>query len=237
MRVELQPAYVIHSRPYRDTSLIVDFITPDYGQVSAVVKGVRGSSKTAKLKRGLLRPFMPLLITWAGKSELKNLFDIESTPGLLVFEGMHLFSALYVNELVSRLVKSQEDSADIFLLYQSVLADLYQAPSIELVLRRFELQLLVLLGYGLSLDVDIESGEPVAAQQYYRLIPGQGLLQQSLPSPSMDVFVGKELLAISRGEFTTDNLASAKRLCRMALAYYLGGKPLKSRELFMSSES
>ena len=235
MRVELQPAYVIHSRPYRDSSLIVDFITPEHGQLSAVVKGVRGSGKSAQQRRALLQPFMPLLITWGGKSTLKNLFDLESTPGFYVFQGRQLFSALYINELVSRLVKASDDSADIFLLYKSALADLSQSECIEVVLRRFELQLLILLGYGLSIDRDIESGKPVMAGNFYQLVPGQGLRYVAIEKQASDHFAGEVLLAISQGDYSPEVLPAAKRLCRLALGYYLGPKPLKSRDLFISS--
>ncbi|MGK0440379.1 MAG: DNA repair protein RecO (recombination protein O) [Pseudohongiellaceae bacterium] len=232
MRVELQPAYVIHSRQYRDSSLIVDFITPEHGRVSVVVRGVRASSKSAKQKRSLVQPFSPLIISWGGRGELKTLFHIEAGPGLISLHGDRLFSALYLNELLSRLVKSEEDSVELYSLYQAALAELSSDQPLERVLRQFELKLLMLLGYGLSLGIEIDSGNEISIASYYQFIPGLGFKRYHGDIMHKDIFKGEDLLSLSVGDFNGASLASAKRLCRLALAYHLGGRPLKSRSLF-----
>ena len=232
-RIELQPAYVIHTRHYRDSSLIVDFITPDFGKVSVVAKGVRAASKSAKQKRSLFQPFIPLLISWGGKGELKTLFHIESTPGIISVQGERLFSALYVNELLCRLLKAEDESTEIYSLYQAILQRLSGNELLEPVLRQFELQLLILLGYGLSLDVELDSGMPIRAEGFYQFIPGQGFKPSVSRRLGLDVFEGAHILSLAHEDYNQASLSAAKRLCRLAIAFYLGGKPLKSRELFV----
>lgn len=237
MRVELQSGYVIHTRPFRDSSLLVDFFCPQYGSVRAVAKGVRGTNKTAKQKRSLIQPFMPLLITWGGRGELKTLYHIEAQPQRYKLQAERLFSALYVNELLSRLLRSEEEQPEIFDLYEQVLAQLSSHQPIDIVLRCFELRLLDLLGYGLNLTHIADTGEPVCAETYYQFYPEVGLRLASQPVPSANSFYGADLLAIASGDYQVSARATAKRLCRQALGYYLGSKPLKSRELFIATKT
>ncbi len=235
MRVELQAAYVLHTRPYRNTSMLVDFLTPDYGRVSGVARGVRGSGKAAKQKRALLQPLTPLLISFSGNSELKSINQFEAERIGLQLSGKKLFSALYLNELLCRLLSQHEDSEVLFMLYQQALQQLQDQALIDVVLRRFELGLLQFLGYGLELTVECETGEAITAGQDYQFYADQGF--RLLPANSKEkasgyYFPGSELLSLAAGDFTPEVRRLAKRLCRMALGVHLGAKPLKSRELF-----
>ncbi|MEE8056292.1 MAG: DNA repair protein RecO [Pseudomonadales bacterium] len=235
MRIESQPAYVLHTRNYRDTSLLVEFLTFGYGRVSAVVKGVRSSGKTAKLRRSLMQPFIPLLISWTGKTDLKTIIQFESCSAPLALVGPRLFSAIYVNELLTRLLQHYDNNPELYSLYQCALQGLLQEELIDVVLRRFELQLLDDLGYGIDLTVELDTERPIEADKFYLFESGQGFCLANNTSNAMgnsQLFSGEDLLAIARGDFCPQVRRAAKRLCRQALAVHLGNKPLKSRELF-----
>jgi DNA repair protein RecO (recombination protein O) len=232
MGVELQPAYILHTRNYRDTSLLVEFITPDFGRVSGVVRGVRSSGKAARQKRGLMQPFIPLLISWTGKTDLKTIIHYEPRATSVQLEGKRLFSALYVNELSMRLVHHYDENAAVFSLYEWVLKSLASDPLIDVSLRRFELSLLECLGYGLPLG---ESGNKIVAEKLYLFDAAHSDFKESKEeryAGAVNGFKGEELIAIASGEFTPPIRKVAKRLCRIALRSHLGDKPLKSRELF-----
>ncbi len=234
MRVDTQPAYVLHTRAYRDSSVLAEYITADFGRVSGVVKGVRGRGKSVQQRRSTVQPFVPLAISWSGRTDLKTVFRGEATGAPLRLTGDRLLSALYVNELLTRLLQHYDANPLWFQRYDAVLRRLQGEEAVETVLRRFELQLLEDLGYGVDLTVDGATGEPVQAEARYRLDTGLGVrrLDPAPARPGADSFSGDHLLAISRREFTDATRPSAKRLCRLMLAELLGDKPLKSRELF-----
>lgn len=234
MRVELQPAYILHTRPYRNTSVLVDFLTPEYGRISGVAKGVRGGSKAAKQKRAVFQPFVPLLVGWSGNSELKSVNHFETEQAPLALAGKKLFSALYINELLCRLLHQQEESQQLFALYQLALQELIQQEEIDVVLRRFELQLLACLGYGIELGFDSETGQAIESGRDYRYYADQGFrVFAGVAEPlAGELFSGADLLALAQSDFNPQVRRMAKRLCRQALGFHLGGKPLKSRDLF-----
>lgn len=237
MRIDLQPAYILHTRNYRDSSLIVDFLTVDHGRVSGVVKGVRASSKSAKLRRSLCQPLVPLVVSWSGKTDLKTITLLEGRSVPVPLQGPRLFSGLYVNELLTRLLQSQDHHPELYTLYEWVLKGLLEEPLIDVVLRHFELRLLDELGYGVDLSSDIESGDSIDPEQRYRFDPERGFIAVQgglVASGASDLYRGEDLLAIAAGEFTDTSRRAAKQLCRQALAVHLGSKPLRSRELFLS---
>ena len=236
MRIESQPAYILHTRNYRDSSLIVDFLTPDYGRVSGVVKGVRSNSKSAKQRRSIIQPFVSLLISWSGKSELKTITQFESRGVPIALQGKRLFSGLYVNELLSRLLQSDEQHSEIYTLYEWVTKSLLDHSTIDVVLRHFELSLLSELGYGFDMSADVESGQALVADQLYHFYPDRGfVLAETASLPAATIFQGKDILAIASADFNGQARRAAKQLCRQALQAHLGSKPLRSRELFGSS--
>lgn len=234
MRIDSQPAYLLHSRPYRDTSLIVELVTSGYGRVSAVVKGVRSQGKSAKLRRSLLQPFTPLSLGWSGNTDLKTVNRFEAAGAPVPLKGERLFSGIYVNELLTRLLHHYDEHPLWFELYEQVLYGLIGAEHTDVVLRRFEFDLLRELGYGVDLTAEGVSGAPVIADQRYYFDPQQGLSRCEFPSPqpAYNLFAGADLLALAAGDYSTSVRRSAKQLCRLALAAQLGEKPLKSRELF-----
>ena len=225
-RVALQPAYVLHSQPFQNTSLLVDFFTMDYGRVRAVAKGAR----SAKSKyRSLLQLFQPLLVSLSGRGELKTLTGLESSHGALRLEGQRLFSGMYINELLTRLLMNHVEHKQLYLAYQDTLAALQGDSAIQLLLRQFELCLLSELGYGINLD------SPIEVDRSYRFTPDIGfqVLVDEGQHNSGKVYLGAHIVSLREHDLTNSEVVkAAKRLLRTALAAHLGGKPLHSRSLF-----
>ncbi|MEQ7921377.1 DNA repair protein RecO [Xanthomonas sp. WHRI 1810A] len=218
-----QLAYVLHSRAYRETSALVDFITPQ-GRLRAVLRSARGKAGT------LARPFVPLDIEFRGRGELKNVGRMEAYGTSSWLEGEALFSGLYLNELLIRLLPAEDPHPAVFDHYAATLVALAEGRPLEPLLRSFEWRLLDDLGYGFALDADV-NGDPLLADAMYRLQVDAGLERVYLFQPGQ--FQGAELLAMAEADWTAPGaLSAAKRLMRQALAVHLGGKPLVSRELF-----
>ncbi len=230
MRVELQPAYILHSRPFRDTSVIIECFTRDFGRLSLLAKGGR-SAKSAL--RSVLQPFVPVLVSWQGKSELKTLTGAEIEHYQARLQGVRLFSGLYINEVLLRLLPVQDAHPEILDLYRVTLEGL-SIISVELepILRQFEFSLLDSLGYGVDFFCD-HQGLPLRIDGYYRYWTEQGFVLTQADDPMS--FHGGSLLAIGRGDFSDATyLRVAKQLSRIALLPHLGNKPLQSRALFRS---
>lgn len=220
-----QPAFVLHSRAYRESSALVDFLTPQ-GRLRAVLRGARGKAGT------LARPFVSLDAEFRGRSELKNVSRLEANGIPMLLGGQALFSGLYLNELLIRLLPAEDPHPILFDHYAMTLQALAAGRAIEPLLRSFEWRLLGELGYGFALDIDLH-GEPIAPAGLYRLQTDDGLVPVGQFQPG--VFQGAELLAMAEADWSAVGaLAAAKRLMRQALAPHLGGRPLVSRELFMT---
>jgi DNA repair protein RecO (recombination protein O) len=232
MRVKLQPAYVVHSRPYRDSSALLDVFTAEYGRISLVARGVRRTSRKGT-RAALLQPFIPLLLSYSGRSELKTLGETESVQGPLVLGGARLFSGMYMNELVVRLLHQNDAHPLLFAAYDESLKALAGLSEVDTVLRKFELILLNELGYGLAADVDGISGQPIQQDLRYRYESECGLVVVSDDAPGHDgIYKGSDLMRIASGEYGGPVRNAAKCLLREALAVHLGSAPLRSRELF-----
>lgn len=232
MRVKLQPAYIIHRTPYRDSSALLEVFTPEYGRLGLVARGVRRASRGAG-KTALLQPFRPLLLSFSGRSELKTLVAVEPAEGLLSLHGDRLLSGMYVNELLVRLLHRNDAHPVLFAAYSTTLEELDGAAPLDTILRRFELTLLEDLGYRLELGIVAQTRSPVQADQFYRYDPGLGLVEITGEEPAQQgVYSGRHLLQMDAGDFSGSSRAAAKRLLREALAVHLGDKPLRSRELF-----
>lgn len=231
-RVDLQPTWVLHTRPYRDTSLLVELFSERVGRISAVARGARSSRRGGSAQFSLLQPFTPLLCSWTGKRDLKTLAGCEGNGARIPLQGERLFSGLYVNELLARLLLHDDPYPELFQYYRDILQQLAKGELVDLALRQFEFRLLESLGYGFALDVDGESGAPVSEQAFYEFHQDQGLIPSHASRSSEGVFAGADLLRIGRSEFDDTTRLCAKRLMRQALQCRLGGQPLKSRELF-----
>src|SRR5262245_10277753 len=156
-RQDVQPAYVLHSYPFRETSLIVETFTRDQGRVALVARGAR---RPKSALRGVLLAFQPLHISWAGKSELRTLISAERHGTYLPLRGESLMCGFYLNELLLRLLPRDDPHEALFAAYRDALKALASAGEQAAVLRRFELNLLSGLGYAVTLDRDANSGAP-----------------------------------------------------------------------------
>lgn len=230
MRVDLQPAYVLHARPYRDTSLLLDLLTVDHGRITAIARGVR---QTKNHKRQQPNPFHRLLINWQGKSELKLLTSFETDHHFIQLQGKHLYSGFYVNELLVRLLPEHDLIPDLFPTYEATLEALHKTQDIEPLLRHFEFLLLRGLGYGLDFRHDCRTTDPVAKDAFYGCDIQEGFSRLSSEVDYRSSIQGTHLLAIAAGDYTApETRRVAKHLARILLKPLLGNKPLKSRDLF-----
>lgn len=230
-RVELEAAYVLHRRAYRDTSALVELLTADYGRVGVVARGVRGRRTTGQA--GLLQPFQPLRVSWYSRGELGTLTGAEAAAGPTVLTGERLVAGFYANELLLRLLVRQQPHAVTFGSYAALLSQLAGDAPMGPSLRVFERDLLTDLGYGLSLTSDTE-GQPVVAEHWYRYDLEHGPVRAaSADGPGLRV-PGRALLALAQDQPTAEDDGKLKPLMRAALRLYLGDRPLKSRELYAS---
>jgi len=233
-RIQLAPGYVLHQRPYRESSALLEVFTESHGRIGLVARGVRSQKSR---QRGELQPFRSLRLSWSARGELGTLTGVEADAPGTRLQGTALYSAFYLNELLVRLLVRNDPHPGLYGCYQATLGGLMQDGDIEPLLRLFEKTLLQEIGYGLLLDSEVESGEPVQPECYYDYHLESGPVLVARQDVRAFVFKGSSLLALQRGQLTgTDVLHDAKRLMRSALNLYLGNKPLKSRELFRTKK-
>jgi len=226
-KIQLEPAYILHSRPFRETSLLLDVFTKEHGIVSLVSRGAR--SNKSKFK-SLLQPFIPLIISYQGKSELMNLTSVESTKGFMNLKGSALLSAFYLNELLLRLLQKMDPHNQLFNIYSETLVNLATNENQQQTLRIFEKKLLQELGYGLQLGFDYVSALPIEKNDLYSFHIEKGF---TLDTTKNDKSIqGEVLIALNNEKIDNKFLKPLKLLMRAALLPLLGTQELKSRELF-----
>jgi len=238
--INTQIAYILHKRAYRETSSIVELITKDYGRVSLMSRGSRGAkSKIA----GNLLPFTPLVVSWQGKGNLPYLKSIERADiKAPVLKQRSLLSAMYINELLMYLLHKDDVQEAIFEQYHHCLYALENAENLEITLRKFEIRLLEVLGFGLNLHVEADSGEPIQDDVAYQYFLEHGpVVCRNQSDASVPQISGGCLLAVIDETFdivaqNTTYLAELKQLTRFVINHHLGHKKLKSRELFKPIE-
>lgn len=222
-------AFVLHGRPYSETSLMLDLFTEGHGR--SALAGERRAQPPFQ-SEGLPATLYPLLVRWGGRGEVKTLRNAEAVSLGLPLSGMMLYSGLYVNELLARVLEQETNYSVLFFDYLQCLQALAaEDSSPEQALRQFELALLHHLGYGLDFLHCAGSGLPVDDAMTYRYREEKGFIASLVVDHYS--FTGRELRALAERQFpNAETLRAAKRFTRMALKPYLGGKPLKSRELF-----
>ena len=227
-RVELQPAQVLHQRPYRETSLIVEVFGRDTGRVSILAKGAR---RPRSRERGVLQPFRPLLLSWSARRELALLTGAEVDGFVRPLAGESLYSGLYMNELLMRLLHRHDPHPELYQRYAQTLEALRRGEPAAAVLRVFEKHLLDAIGYGLVLDREVETDAPLEAERVYRYQTERGPVASG-SGPGIPV-AGATLLGLAREELASaQSLSEARRLMRDVIRHHLGDKPLATRELF-----
>lgn len=229
--VSLQAAFILHHRPFRDTSVIADLLTPDYGRISVVAHGVRSAKSR---RRVLLQPFRPVLASWSGRSNLRSLGAIEESGMPVPLAGSTLACAYYTTELALRLIPENIPNQIAFALYARTLAELSETTSLEATLRIFEIELLEVLGVLPDFSRCNDTAVSIDASQPYQFDPAAGRASAgSEPVANCVPVSGKTLLAMSQRVFDDSLvLAESKRLMRRIVQQQLGGRELKSRDVF-----
>lgn len=229
-RVQQQPAYLLHHRPFRDSSLLLDVFSRDHGKLALVARGARGSKSRL---RGVLRPFMPLRISWLLRSDLGTLTGAELDGPPLTLDGDALLSGYYVNELILKFLHRHDPQPELFSAYGQTIAHLAAAADPMPALRNFEIELLRIVGYALNLDHEANSDSDLDATARYEYRVEQGPVKVSRESGPM-VFGGAELLGIREHRFDDRAiLRAASRLLRSVITHHLGGAELKSRKVLV----
>lgn len=227
-RVHQEPAYVLHHRPFRDSSQIIDLLTRDHGRIAVVARGSRGSRSRLA---GVLRPFLPLRVSWMARSDLGTLTGAEAAGPPAGLRGDALLSAYYVNELMLAFLHRDDPQPEVFALYAQTVSDLNVRDGVAPALRAFEMEFLGLLGYAMNLEHEAGTQTPIEADRYYDYRVEQG------PAPVQRaegplVFAGEMLLGIAAQRFDDPAvLGAANRLLRAVIAHHLGGRELKSRKV------
>jgi DNA repair protein RecO (recombination protein O) len=219
MRVEGQPAFILHARPYRETSLLIDAFTREHGRVGLVARGVR--RERSRMPRGVLQPLQPLLLDWIARGELGTLTAAEAASAPISLSGDALLAAMYINELVLRLSGRNDMHAAAFLAYAQCLPRLADDPDMAWTLRRFERDLLADLGYAFALT-QTASGDPIEAALDYSYDPGSGAStwREGALFPRV---AGAALLALDRDERpASEHLGQLRHLTRATIRHLVG---------------
>ncbi|MFT5879293.1 MAG: DNA repair protein RecO (recombination protein O) [Moritella sp.] len=229
--MDLQNAFVLHSRPFKESSLLIDIFTVNDGRISLVARAGRGRKNS---QSAILQPFTLLNIAFVGRSGLKSMRQVEAVSNTLPLTGRRLFASFYLNELLYRLLANELPYPALFSRYQDALLALAKQAPMEPLLREFELDLMQCLGNIGSLSYCADTMLPVHPERMYKYVTNVGVVSSIYKVAVDNSFWGKDLLAFEQRQFDDENLLAAKRFCRQILLPYLGNKPLKSRELFIN---
>lgn len=228
-KVDGQPAFVLHTYPFRETSLIVEVFTRDYGRVALLARGAR---RPRSALRGLLLAFQPLELAWAGKGDVQTLMKTEWQGGQPLLAGKALFCAYYLNELLMHLLLREDAHARLFSVYAETLRRFAEKLQ-ESDLRCFERALLQELGYGLTLENDAR-GVSIDLEGHYAYEIEHGPVKLLRPGSSALSISGKTLIDLAHEDFSDPrSLLEAKQLMRTLITHYTGGKGLETRRIFM----
>lgn len=230
-RVHEQAAFILHHRPFRDSSQILDVLSRDHGKLAVVARGSRGARSRLK---GVLRPFMPLAMSWVIKSDLGTLTGAEVRGAPLSLSGDALLSGYYANELLLHFLHRHDPQPEIFDAYARTIEALAVAGAdVAAQLRLFEMELLRQAGYALTLDTEFGSGAALEADRYYEYRVEQGPVAVDRSEGAL-VFRGEVLAAIAAQRLDEPHvLRAANRLMREVIAFHLGGKQLNSRKVLL----
>ena len=229
MTVDFSPAFILHQRVFRESSFLLDIFSRDHGRISLVAKGVR---KQKRSQAGLLQIYQPLLLSWQGRRDLQTLTAFEPNGPAYLLRAESALCGLYINELMMKLLPLGESESNLYIDYQKALFGLQEALQNEITLRLFEKQLLSHLGYGLVLDQDVETGESIDEGKDYYYVADAGLYRWH-SGQERNRISGRSLQhLLSEQDFDEKSLNEIKQLMRMVIHFYLGDKPLRSRELF-----
>jgi DNA repair protein RecO (recombination protein O) len=240
-----QPVYVLHTYPFKETSLVVELFSQQFGRLAAVAKGAR---RPHSAMRGMLQSFQMLSGAWSGKNELKTLHSLDWNAGLTLLKGEALMCGFYMNELLLRLLPREDAHESLFEYYDSTLKTLAkeqtlidsQSPtdgkSLAITLRRFELKLLQEMGYAVPLITDENDGT-IIVDKVYRYEAEYGACDINATKNGVQLN-GKTLLNMANDDYTDSQTQNqSKQLMRYLLAHYLGDKPLYTKQLLIDLQA
>jgi DNA repair protein RecO (recombination protein O) len=226
---ENQQFYILHTYPFKETSLIAELFSENFGRIPVVAKGARRPRSSL---RGMLQSFQPLQATWSGSGEMKILHSIEWSDKYLSIEGDSLVCGFYMNELLMRLLPREIEHKPLFDFYHESMTMLSIGENLSITLRRFELKLLQELGYQVPLDKD-ENLEPIDANKIYRYEAEYGASDLQKTENGIKIS-GQTLLDMAQNSYQSNQTElQSKQLMRYLIGYYLGDKPLNSKKLFL----
>ncbi len=238
-RHDSEPAFVLHSYPYRETSLIIETFTRNHGRIALVARGAR---RPRSLLRGVLLAFQPILLSWSGKTELRTLHKAEWQGGLPQLTGRALLCGFYLNELMLKLLAREDSHEALFETYHAALATLSNGGDHAMTLRSFEQRLLKEAGYALTLDRDAVSGEEIRAECTYHYLMERGPVRVNpaglraaeggQAEENRLELAGQTLLDMARDDYTNPaTQQQSKALMRILINHFLGNQTLNTRQL------
>ena len=230
-RVLLAPGYILHHRPYRDTSRILEVLARDHGRLTLFARGVRGPKPRFG---GVLQPFDLLLLSFQVGREAGQLTGAESADSAPPLPAGSLMAGFYLNELLLKLTTRHDPMAEVFEDYGRALAGLRGGGRVEAVLRVFEKRLLEAVGYGVDLTSEARTGRAIEAEGFYRFRASEGLVPAM--RGDLDAVAGSSILALAREELGEGagegrTLEDARKVLKAALAERLEGKELTTRRV------
>ena len=230
MRWEDEKGFLLHARPYGETSMIVDLYTRFCGRVKCIAKGYRKPKKRAANR--LLLPYVEYSFSWSGRADLKTLTGAEILGPTEFLQKESLYFGLYINELIYRLFLEQDSSERFYDHYKEFINALFRGPLDEPLLRKFEIVLLNELGYGLVLDSEAESGNELEPDGHYLYVPQFGLKKVNEKN-TKHFLKGRDVLAMADDDWSNPMaVKAARRILKTAIDFYLDGKQLHSRRLY-----
>lgn len=227
---------MLHNYPYRETSLVLEVFTRNFGRVALVARGAR---RPRSALRGVLLAFQPLLLGWGGKSELRTLHQAEWQGGLPQLKGSALLCGFYLNELLLKLLPRDDPHEQLFETYTRTLHALCNGADHAVTLRRFEQRLLKELGYAPTLDRDAASGETIRCDCRYEYLIERGPVRSARGTDATGVagenrleLTGQTLLDIARDDYSNPvTMQQSKALMRALINHCLGNQHLNTRQL------
>lgn len=234
-RVDNETGFLLHSHPWRETSLIVEVFSREHGRLPLVAKGAR---RQGSMLRGALMAFQPLELTWSGKGEVRTLHSAVWQGGQPLLGGIGLLCGYYLNELLIRLLPREDAHGELFDAYAATLGRLARGEPHEPLLRAFELELLGEVGYAPLLTHEADSGDPVEPGHDYLYLTERGVIPALGEGGDLPRLPGRVLLAMAEGDFSSaETLIHAKGLMRRLIHYHLGGQALESRRILMELQA
>jgi DNA repair protein RecO (recombination protein O) len=230
-RAQLTPGYILHHRPYRDTSRILEVLTREFGKLTLFARGVRGPKARFTAQ---LQPFQLLLFSWSGRSEAPMLTGAETAGDVRPLPPGCLMAGFYLNELLLKLTTRHDPLPAVFDLYHGVLESLKpDGTSLEATLRIFEKRLLEMLGYGLDLSTDAQTGTGVDPDAHYLFRLTHGMFRTARDAPG--AVEGRSVIALAQERLAAAReLEDARRILQSALAHVLEGRELTTRAVARS---